>query len=72
MQKMVFSWVKGSARGKHFYGFVKNANDAFRQEFSPPPNIGDWLKRERMSYTLEEIASSGFSSFYREKLHQQL
>ena len=49
---------------KHYYGIVRNANDAFRQEFSPVPNIGDWLKREKMSYTLEEIASSGFSSFY--------
>tara|TARA_A100001011_G_scaffold343354_1_gene377600 strand:+ start:226 stop:1791 length:1566 start_codon:yes stop_codon:yes gene_type:complete len=49
---------------KHYYGLIKNPNQAFRQEFLPAPNIGDWLTREKMSCTLEEIAETGYSSFY--------
>ena len=63
-KKGFFVGNKVALEWKHYYGILRNPNDAFRQEFSPVPNIGDWLTREKMSSTLEEIALTGYSSFY--------
>ena len=55
--KIAYEWSR-------YIHHIKNPSKSFKEEFYPAPKVGNMVMRANLAVTLEEIATTGYQSFY--------